>query len=90
MVTLKTQQNDTILQQFIDGMDSPGRKRDCISMRKMMQTITGKPGKMCGSSIVGFSLYDYSYASKYEKSFRHALPKSIALSHLIAREIYLS
>lgn len=69
MATLKTQQNDASVQQFIDGLDDTSRRKDCMTMRRMMSKVTGKRAKMWGTSIVGFGSYHYKYASGREGDF---------------------
>lgn len=69
MVTLKTQENKASVQQFIDGLENSSRKKDCLTVRKMMQEITGERAKMWGSSIVGFGTYHYKYASGREGNY---------------------
>jgi hypothetical protein len=43
--------------------------KDCLTVRKMMQEITGERAKMWGSSIVGFGTYHYKYASGREGNY---------------------
>lgn len=69
MATLKTQENKASVKQFIDGLENSSRKKDCLTVRKMMQEITGKRAKMWGSSIVGFGSYHYKYASGREGDY---------------------
>jgi hypothetical protein len=69
VVTLKTQENKASVQQFIDGLENSSRKKDCLTVRKMMQEITGERAKMWGSSIVGFGTYHYKYASGREGNY---------------------
>ena len=69
MATLKTQENEASVKQFIDGLENSSRKKDCLTVRKMMQEITGKRARMWGSSIVGFGSYHYKYASGREGDY---------------------
>jgi len=69
MATLKTQENEASVKQFIDGLENSSRKKDCLTVKKMMQEITGKRARMWGSSIVGFGSYHYKYASGREGDY---------------------
>lgn len=65
----KTIENSMSVKQFIDSLEDKSRKKDCLTMKKMMQDITGKRAKMWGDSIVGFGSYHYKYDSGREGDF---------------------
>ena len=66
MAELKTQKNDSSVEDYLNAIDDDQRKKDCISIHKMMQDATGKPGSMWGDSIVGYGSYHYKYKSGRE------------------------
>ena len=68
------QKNKTVetLQKPADFLASLGSKQvisDCRKLSKMMRAVTGKNGKMWGSTIVGFGKYQYQYASGHGGEF---------------------
>jgi hypothetical protein len=66
MADLKTKKNDRSVDNYLESIEDPDRKKDCLKVHKMMQEITGKPGSMWGDSIVGYGSYHYRYASGRE------------------------
>ncbi|WP_026166407.1 DUF1801 domain-containing protein [Gracilimonas tropica] len=66
MAELKTKKNDLNVDDYLNEIDDPGRKNDCITIHQIMKNITGKPGSMWGDSIVGYGSYHYKYASGRE------------------------
>jgi hypothetical protein len=69
MATLKTRENNASVKQYIDGQVDENRRQDCLTVKKMMQEITGKRARMWGESIVGFGRYHYKYASGREGDY---------------------
>ena len=53
----------------MNGLDSKETIKDCRKLSKMMRAVTGKNGKMWGTSIVGFGRYEYKYASGHGGEF---------------------
>ena len=51
---------------FLNTIEDDKRRKDCKEIAKLMKQATGQSGKMWGSSIVGFGLYHYKYASGRE------------------------
>jgi hypothetical protein len=51
---------------FIDAVNSDATRKDCHELVALMKTITGKPARMWGHTIVGFGTYHYKYASGRE------------------------
>lgn len=72
MSDLKTQPTTASVDAFIDAVDDEDRREDCRIVAGMMAEITGAPGVMWGSSIVGFGNYHYRYASGREGDFFEA------------------
>ena len=66
MAENKTKPSTLPVQEFLDGIEDPGRRNDCIRITDIMQKLTGAEAKMWGESIVGFGDYHYKYASGRE------------------------
>lgn len=66
MAELKTQRTDDDVDAFLSSVPDQRRREDSIAVRQLMAEITGDPGAMWGSSIVGFGSYRYRYASGRE------------------------
>lgn len=52
--TIKTSENTSSVDAFIDGQNDEQVREDCRVIIKMMQKATGAPPKMWGASLVGF------------------------------------
>ena len=57
---------DSAVQEFLDKVTSPTRRRDADTMLELMSRVTGEQARMWGSSIVGFGQYHYRYQSGRE------------------------
>ena len=66
MAELKTKLNNASVEKFLKGVEDEEKRRDCFTIVKLMQKITGDKPKMWGDSIVGFGLYHYKYESGRE------------------------
>ena len=68
MSTIKTQQTDADVHEFINTFaDTEQKKKDSFELLKMMQEFTGHEPRMWGPSIIGFGKYHYkSDKSKQE------------------------
>lgn len=66
MAELKTKLNDASVDEFLYRTTEGERLNDCLTIRDLMQQITGEPAKMWGPSIVGFGTYHYKYKSGRE------------------------
>lgn len=66
MSELKTKPNDASVMDFIAGVPDETKRDDCNEILKMMQEVSGEQPKMWGTSIVGFGVYSYKYASGRE------------------------
>lgn len=62
----KTVYTDQSITLFIDTITDHQKVADTNRLIQMMQEITGEQAKMFGSSIIGFGLYHYRYASGHE------------------------
>lgn len=66
MAELKTKQNEKNVSEYLNAIEDPQRKEDCIKIHNLMVEITGEDGSMWGDSIVGFGKYHYKYDSGRE------------------------
>lgn len=66
MAELKTKKQNTGVKQFLDGIQDPEDKADCLALDKLMSEATGDAGDMWGTSIVGYGTYHYRYATGRE------------------------
>ncbi len=66
MAELKTKLNDASVEEFIESVEDDVKREDCRTLLKVMSEITGEEPKMWGTSIVGFGLFHYKYASGRE------------------------
>lgn len=62
----KTVPTELSVLDYLEAIENPQRKEDCIRIHDMMKEITGKEPKMWGTSIVGFGTYHYKYESGRE------------------------
>ncbi|MGB0422979.1 MAG: DUF1801 domain-containing protein [Flavobacteriales bacterium] len=63
MGELKTKANDASVEDYINGIQDPKRKSDCVQVVQIMQDILGDPPIMWGKSIVGLGWYEMTYAN---------------------------
>jgi len=66
MAEIKTRATKASVAGYVAAIDDEERRADCKQLIKLMTSITGKPAKMWGASIVGFDSYHYRYASGHE------------------------
>jgi hypothetical protein len=59
----KTKPKLTDVLSFINKIEDPARKSDCITLLEIMKDISGDEPVMWGDSIIGFGKYRYTYAS---------------------------
>ena len=57
---------DGAVQDYLDGVPSPTRRRDAETLLELMGRVTGEPARMWGSSVIGFGQYHYRYESGRE------------------------
>ncbi len=63
MAEPKTKENNASVAAFLNGVEDEIKRADCKTIARMMRDANGKRAKMCGSAIVGFDSYDYTYES---------------------------
>ena len=66
MAENKTKATIKSISDFLNSIDDPGRKQDCLTVTALMEELSGSKPKMWGDSIVGFGDYHYKYASGRE------------------------
>ena len=66
MAENKTKATTKSVPEFLEQIDDPKRRSDCITIAAMMEKLTGSKPKMWGDFIVGFGDYHYKYASGRE------------------------
>ena len=57
---------DASVEGFLARVPDGRRREDARRLAAIMQEITGEPAAMWGTSIVGFGVYHYRYASGHE------------------------
>ncbi len=66
MAENKTKPTAKSVPEFLEQIENPKRKADCLNIAAFMEKLTGSKPKMWGESIVGFGEYHYKYASGRE------------------------
>jgi hypothetical protein len=66
MATQKTKPTPASVEGFVNAIDDPKRREDCLMLIGLMKRITKCEPKMWGSSIIGFGDHHYRYESGRE------------------------
>ena len=66
MAELKTKKTTASVAALVKAVASETQRKDCQTLKKMMEEVTKTKAKMWGPSIVGFGSYHYKYASGKE------------------------
>ena len=66
MAELKTKRTTASVSAFLKRIPDPARRRDCLTIKRMMEQVTRSKAKMWGPSIVGFGTYKYQYPNGRE------------------------
>jgi hypothetical protein len=66
MAEPKTKQTRQDVQKYLNAIPDAEKREDCITVAKLMKEATDAEPKMWGSSIVGFGVKHYKYASGRE------------------------
>ena len=66
MAELKTKPNDGDVEAFLAAVPDAQKRSDSLVLLELFRTVTGDPGKMWGTAIVGFGDHHYAYASGRE------------------------
>lgn len=62
----KTQPTKRSVKEFIDQIEDEQMKKDCKSLAKFMEQVSGEKPVLWGDAIVGFGKYHYKYESGRE------------------------
>jgi hypothetical protein len=62
MAELKTQKTNQDPKEFLKTIEPAQKRADGLALLALFERVTGKPGVMWGSSIVGFGQYHYKSA----------------------------
>ncbi len=57
---------ESAVQDYLDKVESPTRRRDAETLLELMGRVTGEPARMWGSSVIGFGQYHCRYESGRE------------------------
>jgi len=63
MTELKTQRTGQNVDAFLQAIPDEQKRRDCVTIRELMQEATGSEPVLWSGGIVGFGTYRYRYAS---------------------------
>lgn len=66
MAELKTKENCSDVETFLNKVADNRRRQDCFTILELMKKITKSEPKMWGGGIVGFGNYHYKYESERE------------------------
>lgn len=66
MADTKTTETDGDVDAFLATVQPEVRRRDAVTLRALMERVTGQPARLWGPSIVGFGRYHYRYPSGRE------------------------
>lgn len=66
MATQKTLPTTRNVEDFLNEVEDPKRRKDCFTITELMSKITHAEPKMWGTAIVGFGSYHYKYESGRE------------------------
>ncbi len=62
----KTQPTNASVETFLANVTDPQKRQDCFQLLGLMKRMTGESPIMWGSSIIGFGIYHYKYATGRE------------------------
>jgi hypothetical protein len=62
----KTQPTKKSVREFISAIDDEQMQKDCKTLCKFMEQVTGEKPVLWGDAIIGFGSYHYKYASGRE------------------------
>jgi hypothetical protein len=66
MAEAKTIPTNQSVEAYIDQIQDQQVREDCLTLSRLMKTLTGSAPKMWGPNIVGFGKYHYKYPSGHE------------------------
>ena len=59
MSYLQTKENDSDVIAYVNAIENPVKKEDCLKLIEMLETISGYKAKMWGKRIIGLGSYTY-------------------------------
>ncbi|MGA9332738.1 MAG: DUF1801 domain-containing protein [Rudaea sp.] len=62
----KTRQTNADVIRYLNAIEIPSRKEDCLALSDLMSRATAQPARMWGPGIVGFGVHKYRYDSGRE------------------------
>ncbi len=62
----KTRQTNADVICYLNAIEIPSRKEDCLALSDLMSRATAQPARMWGPGIVGFGVHKYRYDSGRE------------------------
>jgi Domain of unknown function (DU1801) len=65
----KTQPTKKSVREFISAIEDQQMQKDCKTLCKFMEQVTGEKPVLWGDAIIGFGSYHYKYASGREGDF---------------------
>lgn len=65
-MSLKTQPTDQNAAEYLNAIEDPKRREDCLRLLEIFEEEVGAPAVMWGDAIVGFGTYHYIYESGRE------------------------
>ena len=65
-MSLKTQPTDQNPTEYLNQVEDPKRREDCLRLLEIFEEEVGAPAVMWGDAIVGFGTYHYIYESGRE------------------------
>ena len=66
MAELKTKPTDESVEVYLNSIEKDTQRKDSFAILNMMRDVTKTEPVMWGSSIIGFGIYKYRYASGRE------------------------
>ncbi len=66
MVANLTLPDSASVADFLDRVEDPQRRADCVNLCKLMERLSGEAPCMWGKAMVGFGSYHYRYESGRE------------------------
>lgn len=66
MAELKTKQTEASVEEYLDAIEDPKRRADCVALSGLLKKVTKFEPRMWGPSIVGFGSYHYRYETGHE------------------------
>jgi uncharacterized protein DUF1801 len=63
MAENKTKPTPVPVDDFLGAISDPQRRADAMTLRALLERVSGEPAGMWGPSIVGFGTYHYVYES---------------------------